>query len=144
MIIPYSQEDLTWIKRSIVAIRKTQNLENDPKKESLPTRFASSESSICQLSDAHAMTAHSKSSEAISENTVPKSKSNLKAGKCSIFDPIEHDPSPKLQYSSSIDLSNHSSTNSNVTGNISVSLKGKWNALKLEPFPSQQSLHQKL
>ncbi|KAB8277789.1 hypothetical protein BDV30DRAFT_168124 [Aspergillus minisclerotigenes] len=95
IIIPYSQEDLTWLKRSIVAFHKTQTLETDPHKDSLPTRVASSELNTCQLPDAHATTAHCKHSEAMLETTVHKSTSNLTAGKRSIFDPI-HDPGRKL------------------------------------------------
>ncbi|KNG80955.1 hypothetical protein ANOM_011567 [Aspergillus nomiae NRRL 13137] len=95
MIIPYSQEDLTWLKTSIVAIRKTQTLETDPQKDSLPTRVAPSELDTCQLPDARATTAHCKRSEAMLETNVHKSTSNPKAGKRSIFDPIP-DPGGKL------------------------------------------------
>ncbi|KAB8211770.1 hypothetical protein BDV34DRAFT_184261 [Aspergillus parasiticus] len=95
MIIPYSQEDLTWLKRSIVAIRKTQTLETDPQKDSLPTRVAPSELDTCQPPDARATTAHCKRSDAMLETNVHKSTSNLKAGKGFIFDPIP-DPGRKL------------------------------------------------
>ncbi|OGM44534.1 hypothetical protein ABOM_006769 [Aspergillus bombycis] len=94
VIIPYSREDLAWLKRSIVAIRKTQTLESNPQKESLSTSVASFELNTCQFPDVPATT-NSKGSEAMFDNTDHESASNPKTRERSIFDPIP-DPDGKL------------------------------------------------
>ncbi|KAE8374342.1 hypothetical protein BDV26DRAFT_44468 [Aspergillus bertholletiae] len=89
VIVPCSQEDLTWITRSIAAIRKTQNLNTELEKGSSLSRATSAELNTGKLSDIDAMKAGCNNGETNLEATNNlEPKLNQKAGKPSIFDPI--------------------------------------------------------